>query len=227
MSLLCFQGVTGGDGVYRLAPVWAANPPTSYNLTIDFFDEIKDDMMGKPEVGWSDDFKTDNNGDTPVEHTAIWTMQASKSTTVTLSSTSKWNIGRKGTFEVGAKGKVGIPFVVEGEINGKVGGEISIGYEWGSTATDGTTVSHSYTETVSEKVMVPPKKRVIGKATGFQMKVTNLKWKGTMSVTYQGGSVKNYPVDGTIDSVSMTRGSYFLRDERFAESLSDGSGSGH
>ncbi len=191
--------------MYRLAPVWAANPPTSYNLTIDSFDEIKNDMMGKPEVGWSSHWKSDNAGDTPVERTAIWTMQASKSTTVTLSSTSRWTIGGKLTFKVGAKGKAGVPFVVEGKLNYEAGIEVSGGHEWGSTATDGTTVTHTYTETISEKVTVPPKKTVIGKATGFQMRLTKLKWKGTMSVTYNGGSIKTYPVDGTIDSVSMTR----------------------
>ena len=75
MSLLCFQGATGAEGVYRLAPVWAADPPTSYQLSLDSFDEIKNDKTGVPEIGWSSHYENKNAGEIPVERTVTWSFR--------------------------------------------------------------------------------------------------------------------------------------------------------
>jgi len=204
MCLLCFQG-SSGENVFRLAPVWAADPPVKFSLSIDSFDSISQEMTGKPEIGWTDQHDSNNKSDQTVTHKSVWTMQATKSTTVTLSETSRTKVGGKVTTQFSAKGKAGVPFVTEGEVSSKLGLEVSAEHEWGSTATDGSTVSKTFTVSVEESIPIPPRKRFVGKAVGYQMKVTGLKWNGTMTVTYASGSTKAIPVEGTIDSVSMTK----------------------
>jgi len=204
MCLLCFQG-SASHGVFRLAPVWAADPPIKFSLSIDSFDSISQEMMGKPEIGWTDQHQSDNKTDQTVTHKSVWTLQASKSSSVTLSESSRNKVGGKVTSELSVKGKAGVPFCAEVEVAAKVGLEVSAEHEWGSSATDGSTVSRTFTVSVEESIPIPPKKRFVGKAVGYQMKVTGLKWLGTMTVTYAGGSTKAIPVEGTIDSASVTK----------------------
>lgn len=204
MCLLCFQG-TADNEVYRLAPVWAADPPVKFSLNIDSYDTITKEMTGKPEIGWSDQRSSDNKTDQVVTHKSTWTMEANKSSTITLTTDSRTKIGGKTSLEITVKGKAGVPFLAEGEVEAKAGIEVSSEHEWGKSTTDGETVSRTFTTSIEESITIPPRKRFIGKAVGYQMKVLGLKWRGTMRVTYAGGSFKDLPVEGTIDSVSVTK----------------------
>ena len=204
MCLLCFQGTFGGT-VFRLAPVWAADPPIKFSLNIESYDDITKEMTGQPEVGWSDQRTSDNKTDQVVTHRSTWTMQASKSSTVSLTTESRSKIGGKAYVEITVKGKAGVPCLTESEVEAKAGLEVSSEHEWGKSATDGEAVSREFTTTVEESIPIPAHKRLVGRAVGYQMKVLGLKWRGTMTVTYAGGSSKELPVEGTIDSVSVTK----------------------
>ncbi|KAK4175065.1 Jacalin-like lectin domain-containing protein [Triangularia setosa] len=204
MCLLCFQGTAQGE-VYRLAPVWAADPPVKFSLIIDTYDTLTQEMTGKPEIGWSDQRSSTNKTDQIVSHKATWTMEAHKSSTVTLSQESRTKVGGRVYTEITVKGKAGVPFLAEGEVEAKAGVEVTSEHEWGKSTTDGETVARTFTVGVEESINIPPCKRMIGKAVGYQMKISGLKWRGTMRVTYAGGSTKDVPVEGSMDSVSVTR----------------------
>jgi hypothetical protein len=81
-------------------------------------------------------------------------MQAKKSTTITLSNDSRTKIGGKVTAEYGGEGKGGVPFIAEATASFKMGIEVSGEHEWGSSSTDRTTVSRTYTVTKEDEVEV-------------------------------------------------------------------------
>ncbi|KAF5339698.1 hypothetical protein D9758_014901 [Tetrapyrgos nigripes] len=203
-GLICFEGASG-KMVDRLAPVWAANPPLSYQLIIDDFDESQLQQNGKVEAAWAAEKVTDNFTNDPLKSTFSWSMSAEKTSTITFSQSTRSLIGGKVSVEVIARGKVGIPFVGEGEVETKIAVEVSGEKEWGSEVTDEKTVSRSYTETHSDEVIVRPMCQGQGKAIGYRMECADLQWKGKMVIIYSDGSTRTVqPVSGTLTSSSMT-----------------------
>ncbi|KAI1357925.1 hypothetical protein F5Y08DRAFT_134427 [Xylaria arbuscula] len=204
MSLMCFQGRSAAR-VDRLAPVWSPDPPVNFALNIDWFEDIGSAISSNPEVAWTSEQNAVNTTLDNMSAKVVWAMQASKSSTITLSDSSRKKIGGKVVFEVSAKGKRGIPYVAEGEVSVKAGVEASAEKEWGNTATDGKTVSRTYTETIEQTVTVRPGMQLEGRAVAYKMAVQDLKWRGKVTVTYAGGGKRTIDVDGTFDSASATK----------------------
>lgn len=101
-------------------------------------------------------------------------------------------------------GKAGVPLLSEGSVEVTAGLEITGEDEFGTVITDGQTTSTTSTETHSQTVSVPPKKRIRGIATFYSLQVQGVKWTGKMTVTYAGGGKKTFPTDGTFDSVNAS-----------------------
>ncbi|KAI0521297.1 Jacalin-like lectin domain-containing protein [Xylaria bambusicola] len=204
MSLMCFQG-RSARRVDRLAPVWSPDPPVNFALSIDWFEDISSAITSSPETAWTSDQSVVNTTMDNMSAKVVWAMQASKSSTITLSDSSRNKVGGKVAFEVTAKGKRGIPYVAEGEVSVKAGVEASGEKEWGNTATDGKTVSRTYTETIEQTVTVRPSMQLQGRAVAYKVAVHDLKWRGNITVTYAGGGKRTFAVDGTFDSASATK----------------------
>ncbi|KAF5344583.1 hypothetical protein D9758_013885 [Tetrapyrgos nigripes] len=207
-GLVCFEGASG-TLVDRLAPVWAANPPLSYELIIDSFDEGQLQRDGKVEAAWDAEQVKDNSSTRDsLKSTFSWSMSAEKTSTITFSQSTRSliSIGKEVLVEVSAKGEVGIPFVGEGDVEKQIAVEVSGEKGWGNEMTDGKTVTRSYTETHSDEVIIRPKSEGQGKAIGYRMECANLQWTGKMVIIYSDGSTRTIqPVSGTLTSSSLTK----------------------
>ncbi|KAI0197985.1 Jacalin-like lectin domain-containing protein [Astrocystis sublimbata] len=197
MSLMCFQG-RSGKCLERLAPVWAPDPPVHFALTIDWFDAFIPTMNGKP---FKSDQLVENREIDKTSSKMVWTMPMYKSSTITLSDSSRKKLGGKVVFDVISKGKPGIPFIfAESADSMETGIESSAEDGWGNTATDGQTVSRTYNEIIVEQnVTLQTRKQLYKSAKAWTISVEGLEWIGHVIVTYLGGGKKTIAVDGTFD----------------------------
>lgn len=204
MSLLCFQGQSARE-IDRLAPVWAVDPPIRFELDIKEFETPSPDLIGKPKEAWTTEKTTENNTQNSVQSKFAWQMSATKSTTVTVSEESRSKIGGKFTMSVTVKGKAGVPLLAESGVSATAGIEVNGEKEWGKSVTDGNSLTDTFTESLDETITVPAYTRTKGRAVGYRVEVHSLKWSGVMTITYAGGSKKQFDINGTFDSASATK----------------------
>ena len=139
-----------------------------------------------------------------MEYTFEFIEETSRSSTISLSHDSRWKIGGKASFEVGATEKAGVPFVTEGEISEKLGFEASTDHDWGQTTTDGSEKRTTSTTKHSEKVTVPSGKGTAGRMKATRYACKGVKWTGKVIACYPGGGKRMFDVSGEIDSATVS-----------------------
>ncbi|KIK50289.1 hypothetical protein GYMLUDRAFT_266206 [Collybiopsis luxurians FD-317 M1] len=214
MSLLCFQGraaptLNYGNAItiHGLAPVWAPDPPVSFSLSIDHFSE--EDLLrtaqGTPEIAHQSSKEVKNTTLDNTTSNINFSMQTTKSTSVTLSESSRSRIGGKYTYSVKCNGEVGVPLIAKGGFEVSASVEVAGEHEWGSTMTDGQTITKDFTETYADSVTVRPGMKMTATVTLYKVVAKDVKWTGKMTVTYAWGGTQTFDVDGTFDSISCTK----------------------
>ncbi|KAL8691868.1 MAG: hypothetical protein Q9218_002995, partial [Villophora microphyllina] len=194
MSLLCFQGRAANE-LDRLAPVWAVDPPVKFQLDIEDFTLPDPAQIGEPKQAWTSEQSTENKTSGTVQRKLTWQRQVTKSSTISLTDSSRTKIGGKVTMSIKVKGEAGVPLLAKSEVEASTSVEVSSEHEWGKSVTDGTTTSNTFTETLDETVTVPSQSRVRGTAVGYELAAHGMKWSGTMTVTYAGGGTKKVDID--------------------------------
>ncbi|KIK50325.1 hypothetical protein GYMLUDRAFT_266193 [Collybiopsis luxurians FD-317 M1] len=217
MSLLCFQGRAAptpnyGNAItiHGLAPVWAPDPPVSFSLSIDKFAEedlfrIAKGNGGAPEIAHKVSKEVENTNMGDIQSKMTFQMQTTKSTSITLSNTTRNKVGGKLVLSVKCKGKAGVPLVAEGELEYSAQIEVAGEHEWGRTVTDGQAITKAFTEVHEDIVKVQPGQKLIGTVIAYKVVATDVKWTGKLTVTYAGGGTQIFDADGTFDSVSCTK----------------------
>ncbi|KIK49955.1 hypothetical protein GYMLUDRAFT_51459 [Collybiopsis luxurians FD-317 M1] len=71
--------------------------------------------------------------------------------------------------------------------------------------TDGQTITKEFTETYADSVTIRPGMQMIAMVTLYKVVAKDVKWTGKMTVTYAGGGMQTFGVNGTFDSVSCTK----------------------
>ncbi|KAG7092675.1 hypothetical protein E1B28_009009 [Marasmius oreades] len=203
-GLIYFEGAPG-KFLDRLTPVWASAPPAGYQLIIDSFDLSQLEQTGKVEAAWSNESIIDNESPNHITSTFEWSMEAEKTSTLTFSQTTKSLIGNKVATQVAVRATAGIPYVGELQSEATIGVEVSQENEWGTQATDSTTISRSYYYDRKAEVTIDPMAQGQGKAVGYRMECADLRWTGKVIITYSDGTTKTVPADGTLSSSSMTK----------------------